>query len=218
MADDTQEGRQHQEGEGSQDDAQPEQRTDDGATGEQDSTGQDDADEGFDALPAKTQAEIRRLRKEAETTRRSLRSTEAERDQAKALAEQITKLINGDEGGEPDAEKLAAQIADKDAELRAMRVERAAEKAIRKHSGDADALLDSRTFADKLGKLDPADDGFADELDTLVKETVASNDRYKAAPPQQGSGTTEHSAGSGTAGSGTSSIDAMRKRFAGIGR
>lgn len=145
---------------------------------ERDDDGDEDG-EGFDALPAKTKAELRRLRKENQRLRKSTTATKTERDQAKAIVDAITKALGGDSKAAEDPEALAARLTEKDRELRTMRTERAAERAIRKHGGDVDALLDSRSFAEKLAKLDPSDKDFDDDLDDLVTSALESNPRYR---------------------------------------
>lgn len=160
-----------------------------------DGSGQDPEDEeGFDALPDKTKAELRRLRRLDQQHRATVRQTAKERDDAKALAERITAAIKG-EDGQQDPEKLNELLTEKDQRIRQLTTEQAAERAIRKHKGDHETLLDSRTFTDALGKLDPDDDGFTDALDALVKDTVASSDRYRARKPRPGSGSGEHGGG-----------------------
>jgi hypothetical protein len=158
----------------------------------------DDGDEGddeveFDALPKRTQREIKKLRREGQRKADEARTARQERDAARDTAQKISKLVNGESDDDADPDKLTDKVTKLTDENRTLRVERAAERAIRKHNGDVDAVLDSRSFADRLSKLDPADDGFGDALDGLAKETVESADRYKAATPKRGgSGSGEH--------------------------
>lgn len=157
----------------------------------------DDGDEGddeveFDALPKRTQREIKKLRREGQRKADEARTARQERDAARDTAQKISKLVNGESDDDADPDKLTDKVTKLTDENRTLRVERAAERAIQKHGGDVESVMDSRTFADKLAKFDPSDDGFSDALDGLAKETVASSDRYKAAKPRGGSGSGEH--------------------------
>lgn len=161
-----------------------------------DDSDDDQGDDGFDALPEKTKAELRRLRRADQENRVTNKRTAKERDDARALADRITKAIKGDDA-ETDPEELTRLLTEKDDRIRQLDTEKAADRAIRKHNGDHDALLDSRTFTDALYKLDPTDDGFTGALEALVKDTVASSDRYRASKPKAGSGSGEHGGGGG---------------------
>lgn len=160
----------------------------------------DDGDEGddeveFDALPKRTQREIKKLRREGQRKADEARTARQERDAARDTAQKISKLVNGESDDDADPDKLTERVTSLTDENRVLRVERAAERAVRKHDGDVDAVLDSRSFADELSKLDDTSDTFSDDLDGLVKKTVASSERYKAAsskPPRGGSGSGEH--------------------------
>lgn len=108
-----------------------------------------------------------------------------ERDQLKLTMQAIAAALdpNGNNDDDPAeiAERAVAERDAKDSELKSLRIERAAERAGRKHGADVDALLDSRGFITAIGKLDPADDSFSDRLDDLVKKAVEDNPRLKAA-------------------------------------
>lgn len=135
---------------------------------------------------------VKRLREEAAQHRVKAkefedRLTETERRQQEQL-DGIAKALGLKEADSPpDPEELTKQLTEaqkreqeRESELLTLRLEREAEKAARKHSGDVDALLDSKTFARELAKLDPSDGGFTDALDELVKTTVEANPKYKA--------------------------------------
>lgn len=178
------------DGDGEDRDGAAEDENDDG---ENDDAAGQDPDDGFDALPEKTKAELRRLRRLDQDHRATNKRTAKERDDARALADRITKAVKGDDG-DADPDELTRLLSEKDERIRQLDTERAADKAIRTHKGDHETLLDSRSFTDALYKLDPADDDFTAALDALVKDTVASSDRYKAAQTRtrNGSGSGEH--------------------------
>jgi hypothetical protein len=95
-----------------------------------------------------------------------------------------------------------------EAEAKALRAERYAEKAARKAGADVDLLLDSRGFEAALRKLDPTSDTFEADVKAAVDEALAANPRLKAtadAPPR----TVNPPAGGG-APDGPRSIDDIR--------
>ncbi|GAB3213313.1 hypothetical protein GCM10027294_43700 [Marinactinospora endophytica] len=135
---------------------------------------------------------VKQLRDEAAANRVKAKEAETAREQAEterqATLDAIARALGLNEQEPPDPEELARQLtaaqeatAAREAELRQLRVERAAERAARTHDADVDTLLDSRAFTTALAKLDPSDEGFADALDELVKTTVEANPKYKLA-------------------------------------
>lgn len=153
----------------------------------------------------------------AKANRKVADEATAERDKAKARLDAVLKALDPDAGKDDDpAETAKRAISERDqhlAELRAERLERAAEKAARRLDVDEVALLDSRGFLASLAKLDPSADGFSDDLTAAINAAVGANARLKndakpAAPPQGGAamgGEQGKGAGSGT------SIDDLRK-------
>jgi hypothetical protein len=152
---------------------------------------------------------VRKLRDEAASNR--VKSKELE-DQLTAAQQRQQEQMDAiakalglkEDDAPPNPEELTKQLTaaqqqaqERDAELRTLRVERAAEKAARAHDADVDALLDSRAFTTKLAKLDPTDDGFAAALDELVKTTVDSNPKYKATGPAPTASSADFSSGTG---------------------
>ncbi|MDN5860911.1 MAG: hypothetical protein L0H84_20085, partial [Pseudonocardia sp.] len=93
------------------------------------------------------------------------------------------------------AEKAAAERDAKDAELRTLKIERAAEKVGRKAGADVDLLLDSRGFATTVARLDPAADTFDDDLTAAVEKALDGNPRLKAAPAAKASATVDVAGG-----------------------
>lgn len=143
-----------------------------------------DADPWAD--PETARKEIEKLRRENASSR-----TTAKQQAAKDAVDELTGKLGRALGyvkddQPPTAEELTKQLTEaakeRDAtqsELQQLRVERAAERAAREHGADVDTLLDSRSFATKLGDLDPAADDFAATVSDLVKQTVDSNPKYR---------------------------------------
>lgn len=52
------------------------------------------------------------------------------------------------------------------------------------HGGDPDALLDSRSFANAIAKLDPSSDGFDEAVGKAVKAAVDGNSKLAAKAPE----------------------------------
>lgn len=106
-----------------------------------------------------------------------------ERDQAKATLDALRKALDPNAKDDEDPSETAKRaISERDqtvGELRAERLERAAEKAARRLKVDEVALLDSRGFVTALAKLDPKGDGFAEDLEAAVNAAVGSNPRLK---------------------------------------
>lgn len=130
-----------------------------------------------ESLPEDVQRMIRDARKEAGDSRA-----------AKNAADERTKAILKAAGiatEEDDPVKVLEQTKkerdDLAAENKLNKVERAAEKAGRKHGADVDELLDRQSFREQLKKLDPAAAGFEAELDALVKATVDANPKLRSA-------------------------------------
>ena len=155
------------------------------------------------------EAYVRKLRDESASHRVKAkeleeRLTETEQRRQEQLDAIAKALGLAPDDAPPDPEELTRQLADvqqqttaREAELRTLRTERAAERAARQHGADVDALLDSRAFADKLGKLDPSDEGFADAVSDLVKTAVEDNPKYKADGPAPAASSADFSGGTG---------------------
>lgn len=190
-------------------DAQAQQPPADAAKESQEKDGGKAAPEKVEDLPEWAQRDIAKARKGEGDYRTKLREqeqlTQQQQEQHQAVLDAIAKAAGlKEENASPDPEELTKQLTEaqkreqeREAENRTLRLEREAEKVARKHSGDIDTLMDSRSFADKLSKLDPSAEGFASDLDELVKETVESNPKYKAASPAPASSSGDFSSGPG---------------------
>ncbi|MFJ9558281.1 hypothetical protein ACIRPH_31125 [Nocardiopsis sp. NPDC101807] len=180
-----------------------------------------DGDELESLSPADLAKMVRDLRKENASDRTAAKTKaaqDAQDDLVQRLGRAMGLIKDNSEAKPPTAGELTAQLtaaqkaaADRDAELRALRVETAAAKAARAHGADVDALLDSRSFADKLGELNPSDGGFPAALDALVKTTVKDNPKYKAMGPAPAASSGDFSGGSGDKPPTRNDIDDFRK-------
>lgn len=183
------------------------------------STGQDDTPKVIAALRndfkserGKRQAaekELTDVKKAQAQLQEALNADKAERDKQMDLIAKAMGLKPTDEP--PTPEKLAQQLADAQrsaqaevtareaAEARAQEAvsqakrERALMLVAGSHEANAAALLDSRSFMDKIGRLDPAADAFAEQLSEAIKAAVEANGAYKltpkrTAPAQKSSG------------------------------
>lgn len=136
---------------------------------------------------------VAKLREEAAKHRNDKKTTEQELSQYKGKLDQLRKALDPDASQEEDPAKVAERATqerdEKDKELRELRIERASEKAARKHGADSDALTDSKSFAKQASELDPTAEDFAEQMDALVKSTVDANPKLRAAQatPRSGS-------------------------------
>lgn len=132
-------------------------------------------------------AEARKWEHRSKSNKRERDEAVQARDQANATLEALRKALDPNSSQEEDPREVADRATKerdaKDQELRALRLERAAEKAAHKHGADPIALVDSRAFITELGKLDPADDGFTSDLNQLVTDTLEQSPRLKATQP-----------------------------------
>lgn len=160
-------------------------------------------------------ARSRQWEDRAKQNKRQLDEVLAERDKLRETLDKLAKAIGGDEEEKEDpltaAEKAAAERDAAKAEARLARVELAAERAARKAGADVDALLDSRSFLDKLSKLDPSDSDFLAEVEEVVKRTLADHPRLKAQSAPSRSATVDMSGGGMPKPSGPSSVEDFRK-------
>lgn len=147
-----------------------------------------------ESLPEPVQKMIRDLRTENGDRRTKLTAAEqSQQDMVKAFAKAAGIEIPGEQ---PDPNKLTEQLTTAQAAQRQTAVELAVYKTASKHSGDPDALLDSRTFLAKVADLDPAAKDFASKVDEAIKSAVTDNPKLKAARAA-GQSSVDHAGGSG---------------------
>ncbi|MCX4824240.1 hypothetical protein OG883_31165 [Streptomyces sp. NBC_01142] len=156
-------------------------------TGGQDPTGaqgapQQAAEADIKTLPDWAQKEITDARKEAGKAR-TVAKQNAAQEARQQLAQDIGKalgLVTDDKPADPS--QLTQQVTDLSGQLRAARTELAAYRAAGKEGANADRLLNSREFADKLAALDPKAAEFAEQLRKAITDAVATDpDLYRAA-------------------------------------
>jgi hypothetical protein len=148
------------------------------------------------ADPAKAKAEIEKLRREAGAARTNAKQQAAD-DARTELAQTIGKalgLVQGDEA--PTPERLTQTLSSTTDELRLTKVELAVFRAAPTHQGDANALLDSRTFLAKVADLDPASADFQTQVDAAIRQAVTDNPKLKAVQAT-GASAVDHAGGSG---------------------
>lgn len=138
-------------------------------------------------LPPGARKHIESLRKEAGKNR-----TEANKakEAATAADERFAGAVEafmGALGLTPPAETEAVppeqQLADITKAYRERTVELAVYRAAGAHDGDAEALLDSRTFLRKALALDPAAEDFHAKVAEAIAEAVQENPKLRAAQP-----------------------------------
>lgn len=166
--------------------------------------------ESIDALPAWAQQQIRQLRAENASARTKAKTDAAAEERNRVLAE-IGKALGFTPDSTPDPEKLTKDLSDLSAKHRSALVELAVLKVAPKAKGNAAALLDSRSFLDAVGKLDPTADGFADQVEAAIAQAVRNNPLLGAGTPAGPSGGPING-GSGDGGSGEESMEDIQKR------
>ncbi|UQN29475.1 hypothetical protein [Brachybacterium kimchii] len=133
---------------------------------------QEQAEESPWRDPQKAHVEIERLRRENAKHRTS---REAERQEADAKLRAVLKAAGIDTGEDADEDPLKAASAAREkaeTEARQARVELAVHRAAPAVGGDAAALLDSRSFLDRLTDLDPSDqDAITGAIRDAIKDT-----------------------------------------------
>ncbi|MET9444994.1 hypothetical protein [Streptomyces sp. NPDC006610] len=144
--------------------------------------------------PAKFERLVENLRGDvaAEKAKREALEKKAKDDQA-ALMKRVAKAfgLETDEEKPPTPEELAKQLDEARGETKASReqarqtqVELAVYKTAGKYGGDPDALLDSRSFANAISKLDPTAADFDEQVGKAVKAAVDGNKKLAAKAPE----------------------------------
>lgn len=120
------------------------------------------------------EAYVKKLRDEAAKHR-------TEGQQFKTVLDTIAKALNP-EAGEPeklDAAKLTTELAAERTSHTDLQREHRVLLSALDVGADYKALLDSRSFLVEVAKLNPAGDGFADEVKAAVEKAVADNPKLK---------------------------------------
>lgn len=161
-----------------------------GASGGQGKDGEDLA-----ATVKRLEKELAAANREAGKARTAAKQQAAD-DAVKALTQQLGKALGFvKDDTPPDPKALADAIAQKDttiserdAVIRAQKVEIAVWGRADKLQAKAGALLDSRAFVSAISELDPSDKGFTDALDKAIKDALTENKAFAVTPPAGKSG------------------------------
>lgn len=146
-----------------------------------DNSAQPPADD-FNALPEWAQKQIRDLRAENAKDRTSAKQNAAQ-EARDALAQDIGKALGlvKDDSTTPDPEQLTKQVAEAQATAAQKSIELAIYQTASAHEGDPKALLDSRSFLEKVSSLDPASGDFQTHIGEAIKQAVTDNPKLKTA-------------------------------------
>lgn len=137
------------------------------------------------ATIARLESELTAARAEAGKGRVNAKQQAADTARAELTAQLLGILDPSKAGQEATPEELTQQLTTAQAQARQTAVELAVYRTAAAAGADADALLDSRTFADSLAGIDPADTA---AVIVAVKAAVTANPRLGAKPtgPQVG--------------------------------
>ncbi|MFL3869246.1 hypothetical protein LT966_21845 [Streptomyces griseobrunneus] len=144
--------------------------------------------------PARFEKLVENLRGDvaAEKAKREALEQKAKDDQDALMKRVATAFgLETDEAKPPTPEELAKQLEEaqtrtkaSDDRARQTQVELAVYKTAARHGGDPDALLDSRSFANAISKLDPTAADFNEKVGQAVKTAVDSNKKLAAKAPE----------------------------------
>lgn len=148
---------------------------------------------GVEELPSWAQKEFKDLRAEAASNRVKAKEAAdavaairtAQDDQRLAMARALG--FANDEPPTPEqlAEQLNAAQAERDSERDRAR-QTAVELAVFRHAAtagaDGNALLDSRSFLNQVGSLDPGAENFSEQVAAAIAAATDSHPQYKLAP------------------------------------
>ena len=108
--------------------------------------------------------------------------TRAKSNKTKAdQLDELVKLISGDDGNEPDPDKLKGDLSAAQRESQQTKVENAVLRRAGRHEADGARLVDSRSFMDSVAGLDPTADDFTSKVDAAIKKAVEDDEGLKAA-------------------------------------
>ncbi|MEV6073965.1 hypothetical protein AB0L80_02440 [Streptomyces sp. NPDC052069] len=127
------------------------------------------------AYAARLETELAAARAEAGKNRVTAKQRAA--DEARTeLTQQLLGILDPSKAGQQATpEQLTQQVTDLSGELKAARVELAAYRTAGREGANAERLLNSRAFADKLAALDPTDEQFAAQLKQAITDEVATD-------------------------------------------
>ncbi|GGV68850.1 hypothetical protein GCM10010294_25010 [Streptomyces griseoloalbus] len=174
-----------------------------------------------DSLPEPVAKVIRDAREEAGKSRTVAKANAAEEARQELLAT-ISKAVGLDAEKPPTPEELTRQLTQSQTSLTAAQ-EQAASAAIELHvyktalrlGADADALLDSRKFCDKIDSIDVSKpEAFNKEVEAAITEALDANPKLRTGlAPRRGGG--DFTGGPGTQRRPTSLHDAIAAKLGG---
>lgn len=169
------------------------------------STEQDNADDAkaeagsIDELPEWAQKEIRGLRDEnggrrnrAKDAEKRAKEAEQQATEYRSKFDKLMEFLQGDGDNKQDPEEVIKTLQEKNASTQAeidnLRRDRALHDAITKHGADAKLTAGFIKGEGLLKELDPSDDGYAENVESIVKQVVEDQPRLlsKQAPTSSG--------------------------------
>lgn len=163
-----------------------------------------------ESLPEPIAKVIRDAREDAGKARTTAKQNAAN-EARQSLAQEIGKalgIVKDDAPADPaeltrTITTQTSRIGDLEGTVRQQAVELAIHGAATKHQANPAALLDSRSFLDKVKGLDPTAEDFTTKLDDAIKAAVEGNQQLRAGQaPRRGGG--DFPGGPGTTGRPTS--------------
>ncbi|WP_219085643.1 hypothetical protein [Microbacterium resistens] len=155
----------------------------------QDPTPTDEPPADGDAdLPEWARKSLKKANSEAAAARLAAKEAREAAEQAQAdLIQNLGRALGlVKENETPSVESLTQTLQERDdalsktqAALAAERAEKAVLRSAGRHNADADALLDSRGFTEKLAEIDSSAADYATQVEALVKAEAESNSRYR---------------------------------------
>lgn len=151
---------------------------------------QDQDDDGDDKDPR-----VQRANRQAANYRTQLRETEQRAEQAETAAQQATQVVealrnaldpNGDSNGEGDPAEQVQQLTGQVEQLTSTNTQLEAALLVHNIAADGEvdanptALLDSRSFADALAKLDAGAEDYRTQVQEAMQDAVSKNAAYRA--------------------------------------
>lgn len=153
-----------------------------GGSGNGDDNGKagDDADSNTPKIkgdfdPERAAADLGKAR---EDTKKAKQAAKEAQDRVAAILKAAGLTQDGKQDPEEQLKELAARADAAEKRATELVTRDAVRTAAAKHNGDAEQLLDSRSFAGKLADLDTTAADFGDKVADLVKAEVKANPRY----------------------------------------
>lgn len=150
-------------------------------------TGQDPTAERLEDLPPWAQRVVREAREgeaKARTNAKATAATEAAEQARQELAQKIGKaigLVKDGDDAPADPAQLTQQLTKMADTNRDLAVELAIWKGAKAGGANPQALTDSRSFMERVHKLDPTADDFTAKLRDAMKKALDDNPQYREA-------------------------------------